>query len=72
VQTKEGENVELKIIVSHDLSDGVRSIVEWTKLPTGPHKALFLQVQPKFISHMKLVWLSMLIMTLTVLSIGLM
>jgi hypothetical protein len=30
VQAKEGGNVELKIIVSHNLGDGVWSITEWT------------------------------------------
>jgi hypothetical protein len=28
-------DVELKIIVTHNLGDGVRSIAEWTKLPMG-------------------------------------
>jgi ABC-type enterochelin transport system permease subunit len=71
VQAKEGGNVELKIIVTHILGDGVRSITEWMKLLMGPHKAFFLQVQPNFISHLKLVWHPVLIMVLLVLGIGL-
>jgi hypothetical protein len=70
VQAKEGGNVELKIIVTHNLGDGIRSIVEWTKLLMGSYKVFFLQVQPKFISHLKLVWNSMLIMALLILRIG--
>jgi hypothetical protein len=70
VQAKEGRNVELKNIVNHNLGDGIRSIVEWTKLSMGSCKSFFLQVQPKFISHQKLVWRSMLIMVLLLLGIG--
>ena len=32
VQAKEGGNVELKIIFTHNLGDGVRFISEWKKL----------------------------------------
>ena len=32
VQAKDEGNVELKIVVTHILGDGVRSIVEWTKI----------------------------------------
>jgi hypothetical protein len=71
VQAKEGGNVELKIIFTHNLGDGVRSITEWMKLPMGSCKEFFLQVQPNFISHLKLVWHPMLIMALLVLGIGL-
>jgi hypothetical protein len=71
VQAKEGGNVELKIIVTHNLGDGVRSIAEWMKLLMGSCKAFFLQVQPNFISHLKLVWHPVLIMALLVLGIGL-
>jgi hypothetical protein len=71
VQSKEGGNVELKRIVTHFLGDGIRYIVEWTKISMGSCKALFLQVQPKFISHLKLVWHLVLIMALLVLGIGL-
>jgi hypothetical protein len=37
----------------------------------GPFKAFFLQVQPKFVSHLKLMWHLMLIMALLVLCIKL-
>jgi hypothetical protein len=56
IEDKEGGNVELKIIVSQSLGDGVRSISEWMNLLMGPCKAFFLQVQPNFVSHLKLVW----------------
>jgi hypothetical protein len=70
VQAKEGGNVELKIIVSHNLGDAVRSITEWKNLSMGPCKAFFLQVQTNFVSHLKLVWHPMLIMALLVLGNG--
>jgi hypothetical protein len=71
VQDKERGNVELKIIVTHELGDGVRSIMEWVKLPMGPCKALFLQVKPNFVSHLKLMWNPVLIMVMLVLGIEL-
>jgi hypothetical protein len=71
VQAKERRNVELKIIISHGLGDGLRPITEWVKLPMGSCKAFFLQVQPNFVSHLKLMWHPMLIMALFVLVIGL-
>jgi hypothetical protein len=71
VQAKERRNVELKIIITHNLGDGVRSIMEWVKLPMGSCKVFFLQVQPNFVSHLKLMWHPMLIMALLVLVIGL-
>jgi hypothetical protein len=71
VQEKEGGSVDIKIIVTHNLGDGIRSIEEWTKLSMGPCNAFFLQVKPNFISHLKLVWHPMLIMALLVLGIGL-
>jgi hypothetical protein len=70
VQSKEGGKVELKIIVTHSLGDGVGSITEWMKLSMRPCKEFFLQVQPKFVSHLKLVWHPVLIMVLLVLGIG--
>jgi hypothetical protein len=42
MQTKEGGNIELKIIVTHILGDGVKPITKWEKLLTGPCKAFFL------------------------------
>jgi hypothetical protein len=71
VQDKEGGLIELKIIVTHILGNGLRIITEWENLPMMPYKAFFLQVQPKFVSHPKLVWHPMLIMELLVLGIGL-
>ena len=71
MQAKERRNVELKIIIPHDLGDGVWTITEWVKLPMGSYKALFLQVQPNFVSHLKLMWHPMLSMELLVLVIGL-
>jgi hypothetical protein len=71
MQSKEGRNVELKIIFTHNLGDGLRSIAEWTKLLMGSCKAFFLQVQPNFISHLKLVWNPVLIMALLILGIRL-
>jgi hypothetical protein len=70
VQAKERRNIELKRIIPHDLGDSVRPIIEWTKLPMGSCKAFFLQVQPNFVSHLKLMRHLMLIMALFVLIIG--
>jgi hypothetical protein len=71
VQAKERRNVELKIIIPHNLGDGVWPIMEWENLSMGPCKAFFLQVQPNFVAHMKLMWHPMLIMALRVIVIGL-
>jgi hypothetical protein len=71
VQAKERRNVDLKIIIPHDLGDSVRSITEWVKLPMRSYKAFFLQVQPNFVGHLKLMRHPMLIMALFVLVIGL-
>jgi hypothetical protein len=71
MKSKEWGNVELKRIITHNLGDGVRSIVEWMKLLMVPHKAFLMQVQPNFISHLKIVWNSVLIMAPLVLGIGL-
>ena len=71
MQAKERRNVELKIIIPHGLGDVVRPITEWVKLLMGSCKAFFLQVQPNFVTHLKLMWQSMLIMALLVLGIGL-
>jgi hypothetical protein len=69
VQAKEWGNVELKSIVSHNLGNGVRTISEWSELLMGSGKAFFLQMQPNFVAHLKLVWHPMLIMSLLVLGI---
>jgi hypothetical protein len=71
VQAKERRNVELKMIIPHGLGDGVWPIIEWEKLTMGSCKAFFLQVQPNFVAHLKLMWHPMLIMELLVLVIGL-
>jgi hypothetical protein len=71
VQAKERRNVELESIITHNLGDGVRPITEWVKLLMGFCKALFLQVQPNFVTHLKLMWHPVLIMALLVLVIGL-
>ena len=71
MQAKERRNVELKIIIPHDLGDSVRPIMEWEKLPMGSCKAFFLQVQPNFVAHLNLMWHPMLIMALFLLVIGL-
>jgi hypothetical protein len=71
VQAKERRNVELKIIIPHILGDGVRPIMEWAKLLMGSCKAFFLQVQPNFVAHLKLMWHPMLIMAFLVLVIEL-
>jgi hypothetical protein len=71
VQAKERRNVELKIIIPHGLGDSVWSITEWAKLPMGSCKAFYMQVQPNFVTHLKLMRHPMLIMALFVLVIGL-
>jgi hypothetical protein len=71
VQANEGRNVELKIIVPHGLGDSLWPITECVKLPMWSCKVLFLQVQPNFVAHLKLMWHPMLIMALFVLFIGL-
>jgi hypothetical protein len=45
--------------------------VEWTNISMWSYKVFFLQVQPNFISHLKLVWHPMLIMEFLVLGIEL-
>jgi hypothetical protein len=71
VKAKEWGKVELKKIVTHNLGDGVGYIIEWMKILMRPCKVFFLQVQPNFVSHLKLVWYPMLIMSFLVLGIGL-
>ena len=71
VQAKERKNVEIKRIIPHSLVDGLHPITKWMKLSMRPYKAFFLQVQPNFVSHQKLMWHSVLIMALLVLGIGL-
>ena len=50
-------HAELESIVSHcSLGDGVRPISEWSKLLMDCNTALFLQMQPNFVTHLKLMW----------------
>jgi hypothetical protein len=69
VQAKERRNVELKIIIPHSLGDSLWPITKGAKLLMGSCKAFFLQVQPNFFAHMKLMWHPMLMMALFVLVI---
>ena len=62
-------NAKLKRIVSHNLGNCVRTISEWSELSMGFGKGFFLQMQPNFVDHLKLVWHTMLIMSLLVLGI---
>ena len=71
MQSKERRNVELKRIIPHGLGDSVRSITEWENIPMDSYKAFFLQVQPKFVAHLKLMRHPMFIMALFVLVIRL-
>jgi hypothetical protein len=71
MQAKEMRNVEIKRIIPEGLGDGVRPIIEWEKLLMWSCKAFFLQVQPNFVTHLKLMCHPMLIMALFVLVIGL-
>jgi hypothetical protein len=71
VEAKERRNVVLKAIVPHGLGDGVQPIIEWENISMGSCKEFFLQFQPNFVTHLKLMWHSMLIMLLIVLVIGL-
>ena len=66
---KEWGNVELNRIISHNLDNGVRTISEWSEFSIGSGKAFLLQIKPDFVTHLKLVWHPMLIMSLLVLSI---
>jgi hypothetical protein len=45
--------------------------MEWEKIPMGSSKVFFLQLQPNFVSHLKLMWHPVLIMALIVLVIEL-
>ena len=69
VQAKEWGNAELKCIVAHSLSNGVRNISEWSEFTIGSSKVFLLQMQTDFVAHPKLVWYPMLIMLLLVLGI---
>ena len=68
---RKGRVLNSKIIVTHSLDDGVRSISKWTKLPIGPYEVLFLQLQANLVAHLEFFWNPVLIMALLVLGIGL-
>jgi hypothetical protein len=44
MKSKEGWNVELKRIATHNLGDSVRLISKWTELPMGTYKELLLKM----------------------------
>jgi hypothetical protein len=70
VQAKEGWSVELQSIATHKLGDSVKPIAKWEELSMGPCETLLLQMQPEFVTNLKLVWYHVLIMALLVISIG--
>jgi hypothetical protein len=70
VQAKERVNNQLKIILTHNLHDDVSLIHYRFELHVGECEALFLQMQPHFITNLKLVWNTMLVMSLLILGIG--
>jgi hypothetical protein len=70
VLAKERRNVEIKIIITHNLGDVVKPIIEQENLMMGYDKGLFLQMQPNFVTHLKRMWHLVLIMTLLVIVIG--
>jgi len=67
---KEWGNVDIESVLTQSLRDGVRPILEWSYLPMGFDKEFFLQMQPNFVTHLKLMWHPMLIMPLLVLGAG--
>lgn len=70
MQTKEWWNAELKGIFPYSLGEGLQPISKRMKLAVGSSEALLLQMQPHFVANLEVVWHSMLIMSLLVLSIG--
>jgi hypothetical protein len=70
VQTKEWWNAKLKGIFPYSLGEGVWPISKRMKLAVGSSEVILLQMQPHFVAHLEVVWQSMLIMSLLVLSIG--
>lgn len=61
--------VEIEVIVPFSLFDGVWPISEQVKVAIGSNEAL-LQMYLNFVTHLELLWHSMLIMALPILSIG--
>lgn len=70
MKAKKWRDNELKGVVSHNLGDVVRFVLKCLKLLMGFGKAFFLQMQPNFVSHLKLMWHPMLTMPLFVYYIG--
>ena len=70
MQTKEWWNTKLKSTIPYGLGDGVWPVSERAKLAVRSSEALFLQMQPYFVTHLEVVWHPVLIMSLLVLSIG--
>jgi hypothetical protein len=70
MQAKERGNTQFKIILTQNLCDGVRPILEWFEHPVGACEVLFLQMKPHLTTNLKLGWNPMLIMSLFVLGIG--
>ena len=69
MHAKEWGNAELKCIISHSLGNAVRTISEWSEFLIGSGKVFLLQMQLDFVTHLKLVWHPMLIMSLLVIGI---
>jgi len=69
VQTEEMGNTQFKMILIHNLRDGVRPILEWLELHAGGYEAFFLQMQPHLITDLKLVWNLMLVMSFLILGV---
>jgi hypothetical protein len=61
VKAKERRNVELKRITTLGLGDGVRPIKEWENISMVSGKALFLQMKSKFVSHVIMEFLVLVI-----------
>ena len=55
MQVKEWRNVVLQSIASHSLGNVVRTMSEWSELLMGSCKVFFLEMQPDFVAHLKLV-----------------
>jgi hypothetical protein len=53
LQAKEMSNTQFEIIFTHNLSDQVRHVSEWSKLPVGACEALFLQMQTHLLTSLK-------------------
>jgi hypothetical protein len=70
VKSKEKRNIELKIIPTHTLGDGIRHVSEWEQLLMGSCEVLFLQMKPNLVSNQNFLLYQMLIVVLPILGIG--